>query len=146
MGVCKILSMEGKWRKPKLLSEGRLNLFAPVNATLLPGVKGGFVDQMVNGVASLWFAKVRLKGAQDQQYYQWAISIAKDASVIYILWVGHCGDTPNSITDQTQTGLRNSHPGRSFSLSLSGPLSIGRANAHMVYMGRKYHFTSTSQS
>ena len=29
----------------------------------------------------------------------------------------------------------NSHPGQSFSLSLSGPISISRANAHMVHMG-----------
>ena len=29
----------------------------------------------------------------------------------------------------------NSHPGQSFSLSLCGPNSISRANAHMVYMG-----------
>ena len=31
----------------------------------------------------------------------------------------------------------NSHPGQSFPLSLCGPNSISRANAHMVYMGRK---------
>ena len=35
----------------------------------------------------------------------------------------------------------NSHPGQSFSLSLCGPISISRANAHMVHMGWK---TSTS--
>ena len=35
----------------------------------------------------------------------------------------------------------NSHPGQSFSLSLCGPISIRRANAHMVHMGYK---TSTS--
>ena len=29
----------------------------------------------------------------------------------------------------------NSHPGRSFSLSLGGPISISRANAHMVHVG-----------
>ena len=29
----------------------------------------------------------------------------------------------------------NSHPGQSFSLSLCGPISISRANAHMVKMG-----------
>ena len=29
----------------------------------------------------------------------------------------------------------NSHPGHSFSLSLCGPISISRANAHMVHMG-----------
>ena len=29
----------------------------------------------------------------------------------------------------------NSHPGQSFSLSLCGPSSISRANAHMVHMG-----------
>ena len=29
----------------------------------------------------------------------------------------------------------NSHPGQSFSLSLCGPISISRANAHMVHMG-----------
>ena len=28
-----------------------------------------------------------------------------------------------------------SHPGQSFSLSLCGPISISRANAHMVHMG-----------
>ena len=31
----------------------------------------------------------------------------------------------------------NSHPGQSFSLSLCGPISISRANAHMVHMGLK---------
>ena len=31
----------------------------------------------------------------------------------------------------------NSHPGQSFSLSLCGPFSISRANAHMVHMGLK---------
>ena len=31
----------------------------------------------------------------------------------------------------------NSHPGQSFSLSLCGPNSICRANAYMIYMGRK---------
>ena len=30
-----------------------------------------------------------------------------------------------------------SHPGQSFSLSLCGPISISRANAHMVHMGLK---------
>ena len=30
----------------------------------------------------------------------------------------------------------NSHPGQSFSLSLCGPISIRRANAHMVHMGQ----------
>ena len=30
-----------------------------------------------------------------------------------------------------------SHPGQSFSLSLCGPISICRANAHMVHMGLK---------
>ena len=29
----------------------------------------------------------------------------------------------------------NSHSGQSFSLSLCGPISISRANAHMVHMG-----------
>ena len=29
----------------------------------------------------------------------------------------------------------NSHPAQSFSLSLCGPISISRANAHMVHMG-----------
>ena len=28
-----------------------------------------------------------------------------------------------------------SHPGQSLSLSLCGPISISRANAHMVHMG-----------
>ena len=36
---------------------------------------------------------------------------------------------------------RSTDPGQSFSLSLSGPISISRANAHMVHMGYK---TSTS--
>ena len=31
--------------------------------------------------------------------------------------------------------LYNSHPGQSFPLSLCGPISISRANAHMVHMG-----------
>ena len=31
----------------------------------------------------------------------------------------------------------NSHLGQNFSLSLCGPISISRANAHMVYLGRK---------
>ena len=31
----------------------------------------------------------------------------------------------------------NSHPGQSFSLPLCGPISICRANAHMVHMGLK---------
>ena len=35
----------------------------------------------------------------------------------------------------------DSHPGQSFSPSLCGPISISRANAHMVHMGYK---TSTS--
>ena len=30
-----------------------------------------------------------------------------------------------------------SHAGQSFSLSSFGPISISRANTHMVYMGRK---------
>ena len=33
--------------------------------------------------------------------------------------------------------LYNSHPGQSFSLSLCGPISICRANTHMVHMGLK---------
>ena len=32
---------------------------------------------------------------------------------------------------------KRSHPGQSFSLSLCGPISISRANAHMVHMGLK---------
>ena len=45
----------------------------------------------------------------------------------------------------------NSHPGQSFSLSLCGPISISRANAHMVHMGYKtstlisYIFNHTSR-
>ena len=38
---------------------------------------------------------------------------------------------------QTYTNVYNSHPGQSFSLSLCGPISISRANAHMVHMGLK---------
>ena len=36
--------------------------------------------------------------------------------------------------------------GKSFSLSLCGAISISRANAHMVHMGRKLHFTLPSHS
>ena len=38
----------------------------------------------------------------------------------------------------------NSHPGQSFPLSLCGPISICRANAHMVYGLKHQHFTSHS--
>ena len=38
----------------------------------------------------------------------------------------------------------NSHPGHSFPLSLCGPISICRANAHMVYGLKHQHFTSHS--
>ena len=38
--------------------------------------------------------------------------------------------------------MLNSHPGQSFSLSLCGPISICRANAHMVHMGLR---SSTSR-
>ena len=34
-----------------------------------------------------------------------------------------------------------SHPGQSFPLSLCGPISICRANAHMVYGLKHQHFT-----
>ena len=37
-----------------------------------------------------------------------------------------------------------SHPGQSFPLSLCGPSSICRANAHMVYGLKHQHFTSHS--
>ena len=37
-----------------------------------------------------------------------------------------------------------SHPGKSFPLSLCGPISICRANAHMVYGLKHQHFTSHS--
>ena len=37
-----------------------------------------------------------------------------------------------------------SHPGQSFPLSLCGPISICRANAHMVYGLKHQHFTSYS--
>ena len=36
------------------------------------------------------------------------------------------------------------HPGQSFPLSLCGPISICRANAHMVYGLKHQHFTSHS--
>ena len=39
----------------------------------------------------------------------------------------------------------NSHPGQSFSLSLCGPISISRANAHMVHMGYKTTTLHTNQ-
>ena len=35
-------------------------------------------------------------------------------------------------------------PGQSFPLSLCGPISICRANAHMVYGFKHQHFTSHS--
>ena len=38
-----------------------------------------------------------------------------------------------------------SHPGQSFPLSLCGPISICRANAHMVYGLKHQHFTFLSQ-
>ena len=38
----------------------------------------------------------------------------------------------------------NSHPGQSFPLSLCGPNSISRANAHMVYGLKHQHFTLQS--
>ena len=38
----------------------------------------------------------------------------------------------------------NSHPGQSFPLSLCGPISICRANAHMIYGLKHQHFTSHS--
>ena len=38
----------------------------------------------------------------------------------------------------------NSHPGQSFPLSLCGPISICRANAHIVYGLKHQHFTSHS--
>ena len=37
---------------------------------------------------------------------------------------------------------RSTDPGQSFSVSLCGPISISRANAHVVHMGLK---SSTSQ-
>ena len=37
-----------------------------------------------------------------------------------------------------------SHLGQSFPLSLCGPISICRANAHMVYGSKHQHFTSHS--
>ena len=43
----------------------------------------------------------------------------------------------------TQGQKNYSHRGQSFSLTLCGPNSISRANAHM---GRKQHFTSSSNS
>ena len=41
-------------------------------------------------------------------------------------------------------GLFISHPGQSFPLSLCGPISICRANAHMVYGLKHQHFKSNS--
>ena len=38
----------------------------------------------------------------------------------------------------------DSHPGQSFPLSLCGPISTCRANAHMVYGLKHQHFTSHS--
>ena len=48
------------------------------------------------------------------------------------------GLLPSDLVAQSVAQSRfNSHPGQSFSLSLCGPISISRANAHMVHMGLK---------
>ena len=44
-------------------------------------------------------------------------------------------DLRRSTDSATRSDGFNSHPGQSFSLSLCGPISISRANAHMVHMG-----------
>ena len=48
------------------------------------------------------------------------------------------GPTQGQRKTLTRVGSRGfiSHSGQSVSLSLCGPNSISRANAHMVYMGR----------
>ena len=50
------------------------------------------------------------------------------------------GNGPTQVQRETLTRVGigrgfNSHPGQSFSLYLCGPISIRRANAHMVHMG-----------
>ena len=50
----------------------------------------------------------------------------------------HPGAHPGDHPDQ------GAHPGQSFPLSLCGPISIRRANAHMVYGFKHQHFTSHS--
>ena len=44
----------------------------------------------------------------------------------------------------SRTEETSDHPGQSFPLSLCGPISICRANAHMVYGLKHQHFTSHS--
>ena len=44
------------------------------------------------------------------------------------------GPTQGQRKTLTRVGI---DPGQSFSLSLCGPISISRANAHMVHMGLK---------
>ena len=46
-------------------------------------------------------------------------------------------EEPQSFSRTPEGNGFNSHPGQSFSLSLCGPISISRANAHMVHMGLK---------
>ena len=47
------------------------------------------------------------------------------------------GNGPTQGERKTLTRVGTDHPGQSFSLSLCGPISISRANAHMVHMGLK---------
>ena len=47
------------------------------------------------------------------------------------------GNGPTQGQRKTLTRAGNGHPGQSFSLSLCRPISISRANAHMVHMGLK---------
>ena len=54
---------------------------------------------------------------------------------------GHTKTEKNSDQKKTLTRVVVSHTGQNFSLPSCGPISISRANAHMVHMGYK---TSTS--
>ena len=52
-------------------------------------------------------------------------------------WSGWSGSVGRAAEIYPEGRGFNSHPGQSFSLSLCGPISISRANAHMVHMGLK---------
>ena len=56
---------------------------------------------------------------------QWTCTSTRKGYVLYKRW-------PCSLYKRWPLAVFNSHPGQSFSLSLGGPISISRANAHMV--------------
>ena len=58
------------------------------------------------------------------------------------------GPTQGQRKTLTRVGWSEFFSGQSFSLSLCGPISISRANAHMFHMGLKYstsHYTLFSK-